>query len=255
MTGWKYLEVTVADRIATVLLNRPPVNAVTQEMYREITEFFSTADELADAVVLSGAGKHFCGGNDLDEFATLTPDNADARMKVVRTAFFAIQDCAVPVVGAVNGTAVGTGLAVAASCDFVIAADDARIGTPEIGVGVMGGARHLARLMPEPWVRCMYLTGDPLPATALRALGGIVDVCPPEDLIETALGWAKRIVRHSGAAIRMAKRSLNEIETMDIKAGYTYEQGLTREFSGHPDSKEAVRALRERRSPEFGKVT
>lgn len=138
MTGLKYLKVTVADRIATVLLNRPPVNAVTQEMYREITEFFSTADELADAVVLSGAGKHFCGGNDLGEFATLTPDNADARMKVVRTAFFAIQDCAVPVVGAVNGTAVGTGLAIAASCDFVIAADDARIGTPEIGVGVMG---------------------------------------------------------------------------------------------------------------------
>lgn len=255
MTGSKYLNITVADRIATVLLDRPPVNAVMQEMYREITEFFAAADELAYAVVLSGAGKHFCGGNDLDEFATLTPANADARMEVVRTAFFAIQDCAVPVIGAVNGTAVGTGLAIAASCDFVIAADDARIGTPEIGVGVMGGARHLARLVPEPWVRCMYLTGDPLPAAAVRALGGIVDVCAPEDLIETALGWAKRIVRHSGAAIRMAKRSLNEIETMDIKAGYTYEQGLTREFSGHPDSKEAVRALLERRPPEFGKVT
>ncbi|GAB3570393.1 enoyl-CoA hydratase-related protein [Amycolatopsis endophytica] len=255
MTGFTNLTFTVSDRIATVLLNRPPVNAVTQQMYREITEFFSTADEVADAVVLSGAGRHFCGGNDLDEFATLTPENSDARMEVVRTAFFAIQDCAVPVIGAVNGTAVGTGLAIAASCDFVIAADDARLGTPEIGVGVMGGARHLARLVPEPWVRCMYLTGDPLPASALRALGGIVDVCSSEDLIATAQDWARRIVRHSGAAIRMAKRSLKEIETMDIKAGYTFEQGLTREFSGHPDSREAVRALLERRSPEFGRAT
>ncbi|WP_379564440.1 enoyl-CoA hydratase-related protein [Pseudonocardia lutea] len=253
MTSFEHLTVSVEDRIATVQLDRPPVNAFTQEMYLEIERLFSTVDEQADAVVLTGAGKHFCAGNDLNEFATLTPDNADGRMEIVRRAFFAIQDCAVPVIGAVNGTAVGTGLAIAASCDFVVAAENARLGVPEIGVGVMGGARHLARLVPEPWVRCMYLTGDPLPAGALRALGAIVEVCPADELVETARDWAARIVRHSSAAIRMAKRSLREIETMDIKSGYTFEQGLTREFSGHPDSREAVRALIEGRAPEFGR--
>jgi enoyl-CoA hydratase/carnithine racemase len=96
-------------------------------------------------VILAGRGKHFCAGTDLDDFATTMPDNADERMWQVREAFFAIQDCPVRVIGAVQGTAVGTGLAVAASCDYVIAAVDARIGLPEITVGVMGGARHLAR--------------------------------------------------------------------------------------------------------------
>ena len=139
-------------------MDRPPVNAVNQRMYGELKSAFESGSPLvaaAKVIVLNGAGPHFCAGNDLIEFGTLNPDNADQRMAEVRAAFFAIQDCPIPVVGAVSGASLGTGLAIAASCDFVIAAANARFGTPEVAVGVMGAARHLARLLPEPWVRWM----------------------------------------------------------------------------------------------------
>jgi enoyl-CoA hydratase len=252
MSEYKHLRWEIEDRVALVWLDRPPVNAINQEMYREIEGLFSGSEiAAADVVVLTGAGKNFCAGNDLEEFGTLTPENCDGRMAEVRAAFFAIQDCPIPVIGAVNGYALGTGLAIAASCDFVVAAENAKLGTPEISVGVMGGARHLARLVPEPWVRWMYFTGEPLGAMQLFELGAVIEVCSPDRLVEQARQHAARVSRHSGAAIRTAKRSLNTIETMDLQPGYTFEQGLTRELSGHPDSREAVRATLERRAPSF----
>jgi enoyl-CoA hydratase len=177
--------------------------------------------------------------------------NSDERMAQVRAAFFAIQDCPLPVIGAVRGAALGAGLAIAASCDFIVATADARIGVPEVSVGVMGGARHLARLLPQPVVRLMYLTGEPLDVQRLFQLGAVVAVAEPDELLEVAHRHAGQIVRHSDFTTRMAKRSLNTIETMDVKRGYEFEQSLTRDLVGHPDSIEAVLAAIERRAPRY----
>ena len=254
MGSYDYLSWSLEDGVATVTMNRPPVNAVDQQMYRELTAAFAPDGPVArsaKAIVLTGAGRHFCAGNDLGEFATLTPDNADSRMAEVRGAFFAIQDCPVPVIGAVRGAALGTGLAIAASCDFVIAAEGARFGTPEVGVGVMGGARHLARLAPEPWVRWMYLTAEPVTAEQLHRLGSLIAVAPDAELLGTARTHARLVSRHSGVILRMAKQALNGIEAMDLQSGYVFEQGLTRELSGTPDSAEARAATLERRDPSY----
>jgi enoyl-CoA hydratase len=253
MDHYSFLRWKVDDRIATVWLTRPPVNAVNQQMYREITGLFSDPGPFAEAkaVVLTGAGKHFCAGNDVGEFASLRPDNADERMAEVRAAFFAIQDFPVPVVAAVRGAALGTGLAIAASCDFIVAAEDARFGTPEVSVGVMGGARHLARLLPEPWVRWMYLTAEPIRGDQLARLGGAVATAPAAGVLDLAYRHARLIIRHSRPILAMAKRSLNAIESMDLQPGYVFEQSLTSEISGHPDSVEAVRATMERRPPAY----
>lgn len=251
---FEFLRWTVDGPTATVLMARPPVNSISQQMYRELRDLFADVDRLGDGVkviVLAGEGKHFCAGNDLHEFATLTPANSDDRMAEVRAAFFAIQDCAVPVIGAVHGAALGTGLAIAASCDFVVAAEDARFGTPEVGVGIMGGARHLARLVPEPWVRWMYFTTEPVSAAHLARLGGVIEVVPRDRLLTVAHEHAGRIARHSSALVRMAKHSLNAIETMDLQPGYAFEQSLTTRICGHPDSQEAVRAALERREPRY----
>ena len=254
MTSFEHLEIEAGDGIVTVWLNRPPVNAVHVELYDELRQAFTYPDDLADDVrvmILAGRGKHFCAGNDLDEFATMTPANADERMWHVREAFFAIQDCPVPVIGAVQGTAVGTGLALAASCDYVIAADDARIGLPEITVGVMGGARHLARWVSTPTVRRAFFTGIPLPAAELHRLGAIHAVVPLAELRQAGLAEAAIVAGCSPTAMRVAKRGLNAIEHAGIKPGYAYEQRLTAQMSGHPDSKEALAASRERRDPKY----
>jgi enoyl-CoA hydratase len=238
--------------VATLWLNRPPVNAIVSEMYVEIAKLFGALAEhlpQARAVVLAARGKHFCAGNDLGEFQSMTPQNAPARMKQVREAFWAVYDSPIPVIAAVHGAAVGAGLGLAASCDLIVAADDAKFGLPEISVGVMGGAKHLSRLVPQGMVRLMYLTGELVDAAALQPFGGIVQVAPPNELHDAALGLARSIARHSPVAVHFAKQNLNAVEYMDLKAGYEYEQGRTAELSGYADSKEAVTAYLERRAP------
>jgi enoyl-CoA hydratase/carnithine racemase len=248
MREFDHLGVTTVDGVATVVLDRPPVNAVNLAMYRSMHRLFSDIDQAGTdvrAVVLTGAGKHFCAGNDLDDFETMTPENARERMFHVREAFFAIRDCAVPVVGAVAGVALGTGLAIAASCDFVLASEDSTFGLPELSVGVMGGAKHLARLVPEPIVRWMYFTGTRLPASALQAWGGVIGVVAGPKLLDEATRIAAEIAAYSPTAVRLSKRGLNDIEFLDTKRGYELEQGLTVRMSGHADSKKALRAARQ----------
>jgi len=100
-------------------------------------------------------------------------------------------------------------------------------------------------------VRLMYLTGELVGAQVLQPFGGIAKIAPPNELLDTALGLARSIVRHSPVALRFAKQNRNAIEYMDLKAGYECEQGRTAELSGYADSKEAVIAYLERRAPVY----
>ncbi|GEL22897.1 enoyl-CoA hydratase [Pseudonocardia sulfidoxydans NBRC 16205] len=254
MQDLTFLDWQTDGPVATVWLNRPPVNAVDQQFYREIHTFFSNVEEYlpeARVVVLAGRGKHFCAGNDLADFQTLDPGNAPTQLERAREAFWAIYDSSYPVIAAVHGVAVGTGLAIAASCDLLVAAEGARFATPEVNVGVLGGAKHLSRLVPQGMVRLMHYTGDLYPAEQLLPYGGIVDIVPQAQLLDTARELARSIGRHSPVTLRLAKRSLNGIEYRDLKTGYEFEQGKTRELSGYADSKEAVNAFLERRNPVY----
>jgi enoyl-CoA hydratase/carnithine racemase len=243
--------------VATVTMCRPPVNAVDLVMYRELRDLFVDIDRIGAgvrAVVLTGAGKHFCAGNDLDDFATMDRENVRERMFHVREAFFAIQECAVPVVGAVAGAALGTGLALAASCDFVIATPDASFGLPELSVGVHGGARHLGRLVGQPVVRWMYFTGQRLSGEEMHAQGAVIAVVARDELLAAARAEARRIAAFSPTAVRMGKRGLNDIEFTDIRRGYEHEQGLTARMMDYPDSKVALEASRSGESPIYADV-
>jgi enoyl-CoA hydratase len=254
VTEFKHLIIELGEAgVALVRMDRAPANAVDQVMYCELADFFSNPDQIGTvkAIVLAGEGPHFCAGNDLDEFRTMSPENGKERMWRVREAFFAIQDCVVPVIGAVHGAALGTGLAIAASCDFIVASEDARFGLPELTVGVMGGARHLARIAPQPLVRRMYFTGAHLSAAEFAAAGASILVCPRAILIEEARNYAMRAAGFSPTAVRLAKQILNRIETMDLQPGYEFEQRYTVKMSGHPDSKEALKAFADKRPPSY----
>ncbi|TCO59623.1 enoyl-CoA hydratase-related protein [Actinocrispum wychmicini] len=252
--SYQYLAVEEHGATTVVTMNKPPVNAVNLAMYEEIRDLFGRFDEVLSgvkAVVLTSALKHFCAGNEVEEFFTLSEANAAGRMRLVRDAFAAIYDCPVPVVGAVRGAALGTGLAIAASCDVVVAGESARFGTPEVSVGVMGGAAHLGRLVPQPVVRAMYFTAEPWPAADLVRFGSVLRVVPDDEVLDTALGLTEKMTRHSLAALRHAKESLNTVEFMDLKAGYEFEQRMTGRLAAEPDAKEAVAALREKRAPVY----
>lgn len=251
--SWEHVRVEQQERTAIVWLARPPVNAVDLAMYRELRGAFRSLYERDDigAVVLAAEGRHFCAGNDLDDFMSMTPQNAPERMRLVREAFFAIADMPLPVIAAVQGSALGTGLAIVASCDVVVAATDARFGTPEVGVGVMGAAKHLSRLVPPNLQREMYFSAEPRSAAELAPYGAISRIVPPDELLEAALAIAGSFTRHSSLVLRYAKRALDTIEHLDLEVGYEYEQSLTAELCGADDSREALAALVERRPPEY----
>jgi enoyl-CoA hydratase len=246
---FQFLSWSVSDRIATVVLNRPPVNAVNQRMYRELHRLFGSTDEFlpdASVAVVVAEGRHFCAGNDLNEFATMNSANARERLFHAREAFYAIMDCPLPTVAAVQGVATGTGIGISSSCDVMIAADDARIGLSEITVGVMGGPRHLARLLPQHIVRYMFLTGELMSAPEVARRGGILETVPAEQLRARAHEIAVLIARHSAPVLRVGKLALNEVEELPLRVGYELEQRRTLELSDHPDGKAAVRRFFEK---------
>ena len=160
-------------------------------------------------------------------------------------------ECRKPVIAAINGAALGAGLAVAASCDILLASETAVLGLPEIDVGLLGGGRHSMRLFGHSRTRRMMFTGYRVPAEELYRLG-IVEAClPQEKLMDAAMELAKEIAGKSPIAMGLAKHAINTIETMSLRDGYRFEQNMTTELSKYEDSKEAMMAFVEKRAPVF----
>jgi enoyl-CoA hydratase len=156
-----------------------------------------------------------------------------------------------PVIAAVNGPALGAGLGLAVCADIILASENAVFGLPEIDVGLMGGVRHTMRLFPHSLTRRMVLSGYRVPAAEAYRRGIIEDCVPLGELMPAALKIATTIARKSPAALKLAKRAINTVETMGLKDGYRFEQNLTVEMTQHEDSKEAMRAFLEKREPVF----
>ena len=245
----------IADHIAVVTMDRPPVNAQNAQMNTDMAQVFDTISDRDDVrvAILTGAGKCFSAGADIKDRAgkERAPGDAWQHNRRVREAFHAIVECQKPVIGAINGPALGAGLAVAASCDILIAAEEAAIGLPEINVGLLGGGRHAMRLFGHSRTRRMLFTGLRVDGRELYRLG-VAEACVPgAQLMDAAMDIAREIAARSPVAMRLAKHSLNTIEEMSLRDGYRFEQNMTVELGKTEDSKEAMRAFVEKRTPVF----
>ena len=245
----------VADYVAVVTMNNPPVNATNARMQEELTwcfDSFSDRDDVRVAV-LTGAGKLFCGGVDLKAKAGATPAPGDqwASRRAWRECTYSMMECKKPVIAAINGPALGAGIGMAASCDILIASTLAQMGLPEINVGLLGGAKRTMRLFGHSKVRRMMFTGYRVKADELKELGVVECVVPPEELMNTAMDMAREIAGKSPIAIKLAKMAINTIEDMSVRDGYRFEQDMTAELGRYEDSKEAMRAFVEKRPPKF----
>lgn len=252
--GTEFFTVDLTDHIATVLFNRPPVNAVNQKVYDEAIRLFRTLGDNRDvrvAVFGSAMERVWCAGADVKDFGDRSPENYEARAKPAREAFWSVYDCAVPVIGAINGPALGTGLAFASMCDVIIAAEEAVFGLPEVNVGSLGGAKHLSRLVPQMKARKMMFTGERISAEEAAKLGFVEKVVPRAQVLDEAKALAAEIAGKSPITIRLAKEAFNKIEFMDLKEGYALEQTYTARLTAYEDSREAARAFLEKRPPVF----
>jgi enoyl-CoA hydratase/carnithine racemase len=241
--------------VATLTLNAPPVNALTRTLNDELTLALDRISEIDEvrAVVLTGAGKVFCAGADLKGRASVIkgPGDLPAHSRRTRECFHAIRECAKPVVCALNGAALGSGLAMAASSDIIVASEKATLGLPEVDVGLLGGCSHAMRLFSHSRLRRMALTGMRVDGAELYRLG-VVEACvPPDALMDTALDIARTIAAKSPVSTRMGKHTLNVIEDMSLRDGYRYEQDMTAQIGKTEDAKEAQRAFAEKRAPQF----
>ena len=241
--------------VATLTMDAPPVNALTRTLNDELVLALDRICEMDEvrAVVLTGAGKQFCAGADLKGRASVIqgPGDLGAHARRTRECFHAIRECAKPVVAAVNGAALGSGLAMVASADIIVVSEAAALGLPEVDVGLMGGARHAMRLFSHSRLRRMVLTGMRVKGLELYRLG-IVEACvAPAALLRTALDIAQVIASKSPVSTRMGKHTMNLIEDMSLRDGYRYEQDMTAQIGKSEDAKEAQRAFAEKRAPVF----
>jgi len=240
--------------VLLITIDRPPLNAMTLDAHRELLAALKSVEDDEDirCVVLTGAGERaFVAGGDVGELGAMDAASALVRTRVIRQVFDAIRRNPVPVIGAINGHALGSGLVMVSQCDIVIAAETASFGLPEINVGVMGGTKHLARIVPEKVMRWMALTGNRVSAAYLERLGVVQQVVPREQVLQAALQAADAICAKSPASVRLMKEVINLTESMNLDDGYHVETYATAMIVTHPDSSEAAQAFKEKRSAVF----
>jgi enoyl-CoA hydratase len=251
-----------AEREASVLwltLNRPErLNAVNRDLYDALAAAVDAADAdpAVRALVLTGAGRAFCAGADLKAHADAAP-TADERRRYARAAQRAnrsLQRCGKPVVAAVNGAAVGAGLELALSCDFIVVAADARLRLPELALGTFFGG-GLAHTLPERVgigrARTLLFLGEFFPGTHAAAIG-LADVAVHADAVHaTARGLAERLSAAAPVSVRLAKRLLRRAPRLSRRSVIREEERALVACMGTADWAEGIAAFAEKRAPRF----
>lgn len=248
------------ERLLTITLNRPEsLNAVNRQMHEELADVlrFAALDPHSDVVVLTGAGRAFSAGGDLEHIAhnAAHPQLFDQEVRVAKRIVFALLDLDKPVVCRMNGPAVGLGATLALLCDVIFAADSAKIGDPHVALGLVagdGGAAIWPQRIGLGRAKEYLLTGELLTAKKAEDIG-LVNHCVPAAELDAAVdAFCERLLKGATGAIRSTKVLLNlelkRVATAVMDAGIAYEALSVRSA----DHREGVQALQEKRKPVFG---
>ena len=254
---YKTIEVTRRGRILTLTLNRPEkLNAVDREMHGELTRIFAEADDdtESDVIVLTGAGRAFSSGRDIDWMQEMIDEGFGQTAREAKRIIFSLLDCEKPIIARLNGHATGFGATMALFCDVIFATEDARIGDPHVSVGLTagdGGAVIWPQLIGYARAKEYLMTGDLIPAAEAARMGLINHAVPADDLDARVDAFADRLAAGAGVAIRTTKMSVNiGLKTL---AASVMDACLAMETVSNDssDHQEAVSAFREGRKPVF----
>jgi enoyl-CoA hydratase len=257
------LRVEIEDGVALVTMDNPPVNASSQEWdFQGTFDSFYYNTDVRVAVLTGDGTRSFCAGADVKRRAADVQEAQAGGGSGGNTAYISgqrrgrenfncIMESAVPVIGAINGYCLGMGMALAGSCDYLIASETASFGLPEINVGLLGGARHMMRAFPQNVVRRAHYTGERVSAQDAYHFGAVWKLAPPDQLMEVVMEEARLIASKMPIGIRLAKENLLAIEEMDVRNGYRWEQTRTRILQETDDALEAKRAFAEKRQPVY----
>ncbi|MEN3977141.1 enoyl-CoA hydratase-related protein [Emcibacter sp. SYSU 3D8] len=256
--AYRHIAASRRGRILTLTLDNPPLNAVNRALHDELSHIFHDVarDDGSDVIVLTGAGKAFSAGADLEEMKRATEDPAlrstlMSRAPHIVHALLALDK---PVIARLNGHAMGLGATLALLCDVVIAADIARIADPHVGIGLSagdGGALIWPHLIGYARARHHLLSGEALSATEAAAIGLIHKAVPPTALDAAVDSYADRLASGAILAIRATKRSINMALCREAIASTEAHIGLEALTMASNDHREAVLAFLEKRPPVF----
>ena len=242
----------------TVLeLDNPPLNLVSAEMTRQLDQTLDAlaADAAIRAVILAGAGERaFCAGSDVKEFEQLSGQVAQGKLLLEKLVYRKLAELPMPTIAAIDADALGGGLELALCCDIRIAAQGARLGMPEVRLGVIpgsGGTQRLPRVIGPARAKEMILVGELIDAAEAHRIGLVNQVVEAGQAREAALEMAGRIAQRGPLAVREAKRLLDRALDLDLDAGMAAELDAShRVFSSH-DMLEGARAFFAKRPPTF----
>jgi enoyl-CoA hydratase len=256
--AYEMITYAVEDGIALVTLNRPKVlNALNRQVIGELGRAMEAVreDEAVRVVILTGAGeKAFAAGADISELAELDPLGAVAITERGQALTRAMERLGKPIIAAINGFALGGGCELAMACTLRIAADTAKLGQPEVNLGVLpgyGGTQRLARLVGAGRALDLVLTGRMLSAQEALDMGLVNQVVPAGQLLDTARKAAQGLKEKSPLSVRLIMEAVHRGLDMGLDDALAWESHLFGLCASSRDMKEGLRAFLEKRKPDF----
>jgi enoyl-CoA hydratase len=253
---YEHLRLDVSENIATVILDRPKVmNALNRGLFNDLEAVFLEIGGNAEvrAVILTGAGdKAFAAGADINELSTVDANQGQALSARGQAVFDLIENCGKPVIAAVNGFALGGGCELAMACTIRIASDRARLGQPEVKIGLIpgyGGSQRLPRLVGKGAALKILLTGEMVPAAEALRIGLVDEVVAPEELLPRAHTLAAAIAANAPLAVRSCIETVNAGYDLPIAAALELEAARFGLACGTDDKAEGTAAFLAKRSP------
>ncbi|HZT33445.1 MAG TPA: enoyl-CoA hydratase-related protein [Bryobacteraceae bacterium] len=256
--SYNNIRLEVEDGVALVTLNRPEkLNALNAETVGELSRAF---DEVADSpqvrgLILTGAGeKAFVAGADIRELAALVPAEAQRYAARGQKVFRRLEEMPKPSVAAINGYALGGGLELAMACTVRVASSQARLGQPEVKLGILpgyGGTQRLPRLVGRGRALDLLLSGEPIDAAEAHRIGLVNYVVPPADLLSFCRQWLRKVLANAPLAVALAMEAVDAGLDAGLEQGLRLEAAAFGVATATEDRREGMQAFLEKRKPAF----
>ncbi len=254
---YQFVTVTIAERLAIVILNNPPSNLLSTPVLKELDQVFGELEvnDTVRVVILTAAGRFFCPGADIKELALMSTAQQGSELSARgQTLLNRIERFDKPVIAAINGPCLGGGLELAMACHMRVAAAGVLLGLPEIKLGLIpgfGGTQRLPRIIGPSKAAELILTGESLASEEALNFGLVNRVVPASELLKQAHVLAGTITAKGRLAIQSALRAIRTSLDSSLAEGLACEAKLFGELCETPDKKEGTEAFREKRPPKF----